>query len=96
MERELTAWKSILQNIYYKLDGLPGHEKGPIFPNIEDIHILLEQLDERIGSVQESCTPEIGMDDVNTEQQNINLGLSKVPMQTEYAMQVLGAGSFGG
>jgi len=96
MEMELTAWKAILYDIFRKLDKLPGSEKGKILPNIEDIHILVEEMDARIEQVRESCTPDTGMDDIKTERDKFNHTLADVRMKTEDAMRVLGAGSFGG
>jgi len=96
MEMELTAWKAILYDIFRKFDTLPGGEKGKILPNIEDIHILVEEMDARIEQVRESCTPETGMDDIKTERDKFNHTLANVRTQAEDAMRVLGAGSFGG
>jgi len=96
MEMELTAWKAIVYDIARKLDKLPGSEKEKILPNIEDLHILVEELDQRIEDIRDNCTPETGMDDIKTEREKFNYTLSDVRVKAEDAMKLLGGGDFGG
>ena len=96
MEMELTAWKAIVYDIARKLDRLPGGDKTKILPNIEDIHILVEEMDERIEEIRDKCTPETGIDDIRTEKEDFDKHLASLRVKSEDAMRVLGAGNFGG
>jgi len=96
MEMELTAWKAIVYDIARKMDKLPGGEKEKIRSNIEDLHILVEELDQRIEDIRDNCTPETGIDDIKTEREKFSYTLSDVRVKAEDAMKILGAGDFGG
>lgn len=96
MEMELTAWKAILYDITRKMEQLPGSEKQKILPNIEDMHILVAEMDQRIDDIRENCTPEMGIDDIRTDRDKFDTTLSNLRVKAEDAIQVLGAGNFGG
>ena len=83
IEMELTAWKTMLDDIYQELDMLPTLEKGRLQPNIEDIHILVEEMDERIDQIKVSCAPEAGMDDILTEREKFGLAAAKSRMESK-------------
>jgi len=96
MEMELTAWKAILYDITRKMEQLPGSEKQKILPNIEDMHILVAEMDQRIDDIRENCTPEMGIDDIRTDRDKFDTTLSNLRVKAEDAIQILGAGNFGG
>jgi len=96
MEMELTAWKAIVYDIVRKMDTLSAGEKEKIHGNIEDLHILVAEMDERIDQIRESCTPETGIDDIKTDREKFDHSMSDLRVKAEDAMQVLGAGNFGG
>ena len=96
MEMELTGWKAIVYDIARKMDALPGGEKEKIRPNIEDLHILIAEMDDRIDQVRENCTPETGIDDIQAERAAFNSSISSLRVTTEEAMRGLGGGDFGG
>lgn len=96
MEMELTAWKAIIYDIARKMEKLPGGEKSKVLPNIEDLHILVEEMDTRIEDIREKCTPETGIDDIRTEREAFDQHLATLRVKSEDAMKVLGAGNFGG
>jgi len=96
MEMELTAWKAIVYDITRKLERLPGGEKTKVLPNIEDLHMLLEEMDGRIEDIREKCTPETGIDDIRTEKKEFDEHLASLRVKSEDAMKILGAGNFGG
>ena len=96
MEAELTAWKANVYDIVRSIEKLPGGEKEKILPNIEDLHMLIAEMDDRIDQIRENCTPETGIDDIRTERKAFDAGISKIRVSAEEAMQGLGAGNFGG
>jgi hypothetical protein len=96
MEMELTGWKAIVYDITRKMEQLPGGEKSKILPNIEDLHMLIAEMDDRIEEVRNRCTPETGMDDIQTERAAFNASLSTLRVNADEAMRGLGGGNFGG
>ena len=96
MEMELTGWKAIVYDIARKMEKLPGGSREKILPNIEDLHILIEEMDQRIDQIRENCTPGTGIDDIQTERQAFNASLATLRGNAENAMALLGAGNLGG
>jgi hypothetical protein len=96
MEMELTGWKAIVYDITRKMEALPGGEKAKVLPNIEDLHMLIAEMDDRIDQIREKCKPETCIDDIQTERAAFNASLSTLRVTTEEAMQGLGGGDFGG
>jgi len=96
MEMELTGWKAIIYDITRKMEKLSGGERLKILPNVEDLHMLIEELDARIEYIRENCKPETGMEDIQAERAKFNSGISSLRMSAEEAMQGLGGGNFGG
>jgi hypothetical protein len=96
MEMELTGWKAIVYDIARKMESLPGGQREQVRSNIEDLHILIAEMDDRIEQIREKCTPETGMDDIQTERAAFNSSLSSLRVSTEEAMRGLGGGDFGG
>ena len=96
MEAELTAWKANVYDIVRAMETLPGGEKEKILPNIEDLHILITEMDERVDQIRENCTPETGIDDIRTDRDKFDKSLATLRVTAEEAMKGLGAGNFGG
>jgi hypothetical protein len=96
MEMELTGWKAIVYDIARKMEKLPGGEKQKVLPHIEDLHILIEEMDDRIEHIRATCTPETGMNDILTERKAFDASISKLRVTTQEAMVGLGGGDFGG
>nr|QIV52798.1 hypothetical protein [uncultured bacterium] len=96
MEMELTGWKAIVYDIARKMEKLPGGEKEKILTSINDLHILVEELDERIDQIRENCTPETGIRDIEAERKAFDESMSTLRISTEEAMQRIAGGDFGG
>jgi len=96
MEMELTGWKAIVYDITRKMENLPGGQRETIRPNIEDLHMLIAEMDDRIDQIRLNCKPETCIDDIQTEREAFNASLSTLRVTTEEAMQGLGGGNFGG
>ena len=96
MEAELTAWKANVYDIVRKMEELPGGEREKILPNIEDLHILISEMDQRIDQIRDNCTPETGIDDIRTDRELFDKSLVKLRVTAEEAMRGLGGGNFGG
>ena len=96
MEMELTAWKAIVYDISRKFEKASFSGKEAIVPYVGDLHILIEEMDERIEQIRENCTPETGMENIKVEREKYDHALVNVRMKVDEAMETLGAGSFGG
>ena len=96
MEAELTAWKANVYDISRKMESLPGGEKVKILPNIEDLHMLIAEMDDRIDQIRDNCTPETGIDDIHKDRELFDQSLTTLRITAEQAMRGLGAGDFGG
>ena len=96
MEAELSAWKANVYDIVRNMEKLPGGKKEKILPNIEDLHILIAEMDDRLDQIRENCTPETGIDDIRTDREIFDKSLASLRVTAEEAMRGLGAGNFGG
>ena len=96
MEAELTAWKANVYDIVRRMEGLGTADRDRVLPNIEDLHILIAEMDDRIDQIRENCTPETGIDDIRTDRDKFNASLTTLRVTAEEAMKGLGAGNFGG
>ena len=55
METEMTAWKAKLYDVTRKVDKLGSAEKEKILPNVEDLHMLLEEMADRVETLKTEC-----------------------------------------
>ena len=58
MEAEMTAWKAKLYDVMRKVDGLGSADKEKVLPNIEDLHIYLEEMTDRVEKLKNECPTE--------------------------------------
>jgi hypothetical protein len=55
IENEMTAWKAKLYDTMRKVDHLGSTEREKVLPNIEDLHMLLEEMSERVEKLKTEC-----------------------------------------
>jgi predicted nuclease with TOPRIM domain len=55
METEMTAWKAKLYDVMRKIDKLGTAERKKMLPNIEDLHMLLEEMTDRVQNLKTEC-----------------------------------------
>jgi hypothetical protein len=96
MEAELTAWKANVYDIVCKMDELPGGDREKLLPNIEDLHILIAEMEDRIDEIRKKCSPETGIDDIRTDREKYDHALASLRVSADEAMRGLGPGNFGG
>jgi len=58
MNMELTAWKAKMYDTMRKLDKLGTAEREKILPNVEDLHMLMAQMEDRITQLEKECPTE--------------------------------------
>jgi hypothetical protein len=96
MEAELTAWKANVYDIVRKMDELPGGDREKFHPNIEDLHILIAEMEDRIDVIRKNCSPQTGIDDIRTDREKYDNALASLRVSADEAMRVLGPGNLGG
>ena len=55
LETEMTAWKAKLYDVMRKVDKLGSADKEKVLPNIEDLHMLLEEMSDRVQNLKTEC-----------------------------------------
>ena len=51
----MTAWKAKLYDVMRKVDKLGSAEKEKVLPNIEDLHMFLEEMTDRVETLKTEC-----------------------------------------
>jgi hypothetical protein len=51
----MTAWKAKLYDIMRKVDKIGTTEKEKILPNVTNLHMLLEEMEERVEKLKTEC-----------------------------------------
>lgn len=65
---ELTGWKAKAYDIVRRLDKLSSGEKAKIIDQVTDLHILIEELEDRIERLRRECPIEWSPDQMEIEQ----------------------------
>ncbi len=73
VEQELTAWKAKLYDLTRKVDRLPGASKEKVLANIEDLHIIVAELDQRLDTLRNECPTEWGPVKKEIDEAHINM-----------------------
>ncbi len=52
---ELTGWKVKMYDVMSKLEKVPSGDKEKLQPYLNDIHMILESLNDRIAQLRTEC-----------------------------------------
>ena len=52
---ELTGWKVKMYDVMRKLENVPSGDKDKVQPYLNDIHMILESLNDRIAQLRTEC-----------------------------------------
>lgn len=85
MEAEMTAWKAKLYDTMRKIDQLGSARKEKLLPNIEDLHILLEEMEGRVSQLKNECPTEW-----SPEKKDIEAGVVDMRGKYEETMELIG------
>lgn len=55
---ELMGWKVKMYDVMRKLEKAPSGDKDKVQPYLNDIHMILESLDDRIAQLRTECPTE--------------------------------------
>ncbi len=56
ISEELEIWSEKLHNLSSKIDRIPSIDKYKLFPQIEELHIIMTELDDRLCDLLTSCS----------------------------------------
>lgn len=88
---ELTGWKAKVYDVMRRLDRVDTGDKGKIVSQVNDLHIVVEELDDRISQLERECPSE--WSPVREEIQN---KLQTLGYKWEEAWQGAAGGDVGG
>lgn len=55
IQQELTAWKAKLYDAMSKVEKLSTGDREKIFPNIEDLRMVLAEMDDKVCALEAEC-----------------------------------------
>lgn len=55
---ELNAWRAKLYNVMRQMDELPETDKQKVHEQVDGLHTIVHELDERIDQLRTSCPTE--------------------------------------
>ena len=58
VQTELSGWKNKVNNVKKRFDKLDTADKGAIVSQVNDLHIIVEELGERIFKLEKECPGE--------------------------------------
>ena len=73
LETEMTAWKAKLYDVVRKVDKLGSAEKEKVLPNIEDLHMFLEEMTDRVEKLKTECPSDWSPIKKEIEDSSINM-----------------------
>ena len=91
MEMELTSWKSKLYDVLRKMDSASTGDKEKVFEDINGLHILMTELEDRLDKLRTSCPT-----DWSPEDKEIRVKLEDLESRYKDASKVLFDYDFGG
>ena len=94
LKLELSAWKDNVAGIVEKFESHPGYDKAGVLGNIEDMRIMVEDLQDRINQLEETCSLD-GFDDINSQLQE-DLKHQVNVRESDKAVSAISGGNFGG
>ena len=73
MEMELTAWKAKLYDLTRKIDKLGSADKEKILPNVEDLHMYVTEMTDRIEKLKTECPTEWSPDKKEIDDAHVDM-----------------------
>lgn len=67
VNKELTEWKSKVEDIVKKLDKIPSGDKEKVVPQLNELHALIDEIDDSITRLQRECPSEWSPDKIELD-----------------------------
>ena len=58
LSKELTDWKTKIETIVKELDRIPSGDKEKVVPEVNELHALIEGIEDRIERLKKDCPEE--------------------------------------
>lgn len=71
---ELTGWKAKIYDIIRKLDKLPSVDKTKIIGQVNDLHMLVGELEDRIERLKNQCPTDWSPEKIELESKLTDIG----------------------
>jgi len=55
LSMELTAWKAKIYDTVRRFDKMDTGDKQKVVPQINELHMIVEEMDDRIGRLRDEC-----------------------------------------
>lgn len=87
MAVELTGWKAKVYDTVRKLDKMSSGDKEKVVPEVNELHMIIEELDDRIERLKKECPVEWEPDKIELERKTTQLKtiwgnvVEKIPIQ---------------
>jgi predicted nuclease with TOPRIM domain len=88
---ELTGWKAKVYDIVRKLDKISSGDKQKVVPQVAELHMIIEELDDRIDRLKRECPIEWHPEKIELESK-----VAKLKEKWEAVWQNVSPGDFGG
>jgi len=64
---ELSGWKAKMYDVVRKLDKVPSGDKQKVVPMVNELHMILEELDDRVERLRRECPTQWEPDKIDIE-----------------------------
>ena len=64
---ELSVWKAKIYDVVRRIDKLSSGDKEKVSPQVNDLHIFIEELEARIGRLRTECPTDWNPDQIEIE-----------------------------
>ena len=91
VQTELTGWKAKVYDIVRKFDKLHSVDKEKVVPMVQDLHMIVEELSDRIDRLEKECPTEW-----EPEKIEIQGKIGELKTTWEGAWKNVAPGDFGG
>jgi len=66
LQVELTGWKAKVYDVVRKLDKMESRAKEKVVPQVNELHIIIEELTDRIERLNAECSTQYGPDKIES------------------------------
>jgi predicted nuclease with TOPRIM domain len=67
VSKELKGWKAKVEDIVKKLDKMQSGDKEKVVPQVNELHALIDEIDDRIARLKRECPAEWSPDKIELD-----------------------------
>lgn len=75
---ELTGWKAKMYDVVRKLDKVSTGDKEKVVPEINELHMVIDELTDRIEKLRKECPTNWNPDELNEKAEGLRIKLDDV------------------